>query len=477
MAFPLSFSQQRLWFLDQWHPNSHFYNVYGAVRLGGELHTGALEQALAALMDRHESLRTWFQTIKGEPMQIVVPELASQLQQVDLSGWKEEERERGAQHLLHQEVQTPFDLGRGSLLRVLLVRLEEQNHILLLNMHHIVSDGWSMGILVRELTTMYQAFSEGKPSPLGPLPIQYVDFACWQRQWMQGDTLQKELSYWRKKLHGAPAVLNLPTDYPRPVTQKFAGATRKRVLSERLQSDLGALCSEEDVTIFMALLTVFKILMRYYSKQEDIVVGTHVANRDRIETETVIGFFVNQLVFRTDLSGDCSFRELLVRVKETALEAYEHQALPFDILVAELRPERAMNRSPLYQVLFTFQNMAPTFTVPGLAVSPVEITADVARFDLVVKVAQENGRLVETIEYDSEIFDAKTIDMMLEQYELLIEHLAANREAKRTEMHQWLEDAEVRYRKTANRQLHQISSEKLRRIQRRELVEHDGAAK
>ncbi|MGH7828765.1 MAG: condensation domain-containing protein, partial [Candidatus Binatia bacterium] len=322
---PLSFAQQRLWFLDQYEPGSSVYNIPSALRLKGALNVPALERSLSEIVRRHEALRTTFAVIDGEPFQVIAPALPVSLPIVDLTDRPGSEREKEAQTIAAEHAQKPFDLSQGPLLRVFLLHLGEDDHILLLTMHHIVSDGWSRGVLYRELSVLYEAYTQGKPSPLAELPIQYADFAFWQRQWLQGEVLENQLLYWKKQLEGAPALLNLPTDRPRPAVQSYRGGSRSIELSQELTQGLKALSAQEGVTLFMTLLAAFQTLLHRYTGQNDIVVGSPIANRNRAEIEGLIGFFVNTLVMRTDLSGNPTFKELLTRVRETTLEAYTHQ--------------------------------------------------------------------------------------------------------------------------------------------------------
>ncbi|MBA3356383.1 MAG: amino acid adenylation domain-containing protein, partial [Pyrinomonadaceae bacterium] len=338
---PLSFAQQRLWFLDQLEPNSSFYNMPQAIRMSGPLDTQALRKTLTAIAARHESLRTSFTMTDGDPVQVIAPAMSVELPVVDLSDLSESEREAEARRLATEEARRPFDLEHGPLLRATLLRLFEEEHVLLLNMHHIVSDGWSMGVLFRELGTLYQAFSIGNPSPLPELPIQYGDYAVWQREWLAGERLEQQLSYWKEQLSGAPPILNLPADHPRPAAQSYRGTRQSVRLSKKVTERLKALTQQEGSTLFTTMLAAFQTLLMRYTGQEDIVVGSAIAGRGRAEVEGLIGFFVNTLVLRTDLSGGPSFRELVGRVREVTLGGYEHQDLPFEKLVEELQPERS----------------------------------------------------------------------------------------------------------------------------------------
>ncbi len=466
---PLSYAQQRLWFLDQMHPGNPFYNVNATVRLRGGLAVPALARALRVVVERHEVLRTRFPLCDGQPVQEIAAEPQAALEEVDLSGWPEAERESAAQARLAASAEQPFDLARGPLLRTTLIRLSAEDHLLLLSMHHIVSDGWSMGVLVRELTVLYAAFLEGRTSPLAPLPIQYADFACWQRGWLQGEVLEAQLGYWRQRLDGAPAVLELPTDRPRPALQRFRGETRRRILSPGLREAITALARREGVTLFMALAAAFDVLLHDYVGRDDIVMGTNVANRNRQETEGLVGFFLNQLVLRTDLGGDPSFVELLARVRETALGAYAHQDLSFDMLVAAIRPERTASRSPLYQVFFTLHN-APLgpIELPGLTVTLVDSPLGTAKFDLAMALEETDQGLLQSIEYDVDLFDGDTIERMLGEYEAVVAHAVAHPEDRLSKIEGALAAARRERQRARNRDLQTVSSEKLKRAQRRQ---------
>ena len=351
--FPLSLSQQRLWFLDQLEPGTPFYNIPIAVRLDGDLDTAALWRSVNEIIRRHESLRTTFLPQDGAAAQVIAPSLTLPIPTVDLSALAEPGRETPP--LTDEAARQPFDLSRGPLLRVMLLKLGERDHVLLLTMHHIISDGWSINIFVHEMAALYGAFSSGRPSPLPELPIQYADFACWQREAMKGERLQSRIEFWKRKLGGDLPLLQLSTDRPRPAVQTYRGAGLSRSLPGEIGEDLKALALQEGATLFMVLLAAFQVLLYRYTGQEDLCVGTPVANRDRAELEGLIGFFVNTLALRTDLGGEPTFRELLRRVREETLAAYEHQDLPFEMVVEAVRPERDTSYNPLFQAMFIFQ--------------------------------------------------------------------------------------------------------------------------
>ena len=427
VELPLSYAQQRLWFLDQFEPNSAFYNIPMALRLVGNLKQAALEQSLREIIHRHEALRTNFITVDGKPSQIIQPETNWTVSVVDLKYLSITEQEITSQQLAQQQITQPFDLAKGTLIRATLVVLSETEHVLLVSMHHVVSDGWSMGVFVQELAALYNAYAQGQSSPLTPLPIQYADFAIWQRQWLQGEVLQSQLSYWQQQLANAPALLSLPTDRPRPAEQTYHGTHQEFALSLELTSKLTKLSQEQGCTLFMTLLAAFDTLLYRYTGTEDILVGSPIANRDRSEIEGLIGFFVNTLVMRTDLAGNPSFSELLLRVREMAMEAYTHQDLPFEMLVEALQPERDLSHTPLFQVMFVLQN-APTFELEltGLTVNPLLIKGTTSRFDLTLSMENTPTGLVAWWEYNTDLFDASTIERMTGHFVTLLEGIIAN---------------------------------------------------
>ena len=376
---PLSFAQQRLWFLDQLEPNSALYNISSVVRLQGIFHIEAFRQALAALVMRHETLRTTFPAIDGTPYQVIAEQPVLHMNVVDLRSWAESERESEALRLVTEESQQPFNLAQGPLVRALVVQSGAEEHLLALTMHHIISDGWSRNVLFRELATLYESIVSGQEATLPELRIHYGDFAIWQRGWLQGQELEKQLRYWKKQLQRAPSVLQLPTDRPRPIVQSYRGANSSRLLPKELCAQLHALSREEKVTLFMTLLATFQILLYRYTNQEDIVVGSPIAGRNRDEVEHLIGFFVNTLVLRTHLSNNPTFRDVLKQVRETALEAYAHQDIPFELLVKELQPHRDLSRTPLVQVVFAYQNiLRQGLELHKLKTSHIEVSSGTA---------------------------------------------------------------------------------------------------
>ncbi|MBN4003641.1 non-ribosomal peptide synthetase [Nostoc sp. LPT] len=432
---PLSFAQQRLWFLAQLEPDSPFYNIPAAVRLQGKLNVEALQQSFNEIISRHETLRTNFQTTQGQAIAVISEKKPLTLSIFDISELPSDQQEAEIKQQATQEAQQPFDLKSDLLLRVKLLRLNDQEHIVLLTMHHIVSDGWSIGVLVQELATLYQAFCNEQPSPLTELPIQYVDFAVWQRQWLQTEVLETQISYWRKHLENAPEVLELPTDHPRPAIQKFRGATYSFELSKQLSVALNKLSQEQGSTLFMTLLAGFQTLLWSYTGQEDIVVGSPIANRNRAEIEGLIGFFVNTLVLRTNLAGNPSFQELLKRVREVALGAYAHQDLPFELLVEQLQPQRNLSHTPLFQVMFVLQN-APmsALELPGLTLTSLQSNSDSAKFDLTLNMSEIDSKLVGSIEYNTDLFEQSTISRMVGHLQTLLSGIVANPQQRLSEL-------------------------------------------
>ena len=424
---PASFSQQRLWVLDRLLPTRSVYNNAHAFRLIGDLDAGALQRAWHELARRHDVLRTCFVLSDGKPVQQIQPTIELDWDERDLSAMPPAERDAEAYRRACEVAEAEFDLNRAPLFRIRLLRLAPREHWLLFSIHHIVTDGWSAAVLAREISALYAAFSRGEGSPLPELPVQYADFAAWQRQWMQGEVLEQQLAYWRRALADAPG-LALPMDRPRPALPSYRGGRVTFELDEALTRALKELSRRETATLFMTLLAAFQVLLYRYTGQEDLVVGVPVAGRRRPELETLIGFFVNTLVLRGDLSGDPSFRGYLRRVRERALEAYAHQDVPFEKLVEELVPNRDPSRNPLFQAAFAFHNTAPAeWTLPGLEVQVVEAESAVsAKFDLTLSVRDVGGTLRARVEYASDLFDAETIERMMHHWTTLLEDAVAH---------------------------------------------------
>jgi hypothetical protein len=426
-TLPLSFAQQRLWFLDQYEPKNSVYNIPYGLRLVGPLKVAALEQSLREISRRHEALRTTFSITGGDPVQVISPALSLSMPFVDLTDRLENAREEEAQRLAHEEAGRPFDLRTGPLFRAKLIRLGELNHLLLLTLHHIVSDGWSMAVLYRELSILYRAFINCEPSPLAGLPIQYADYAVWQREYLEGEVLESQLSYWKNQLEGIPGVLHLPTDHPRPAIQSYRGERQSIELSKELTQALKALSRKEGATLFMTLLAAFQTLLHRYTGQDDIVVGSPIANRNRTEIEGLIGFFVNTLVLRSNFSVNPTFTQLLAQVREMALGAYAHQDLPFEKLVEELKPERSLSYPPLFQVMFVLQNAPSTaLTFEGLSASPVGIGGETAKFDLTLSMGESADGLRGSLQYSTDLFDDATIARMSGHLQTLLEGIVGN---------------------------------------------------
>lgn len=429
----LSFAQQRLWFLDQLDPGQPTYNICLAFRLHGPLDHLALTHSLTEIVRRHEILRTTFQlTDDQQPAQIITPPPPESLP-LPVIEWQHrspDERQSRLADFLAEEAHRPFDLATGPLWRPQLIRLAEEEHVFLLTIHHIIYDEWSDEILFRELSALYTAFIAGQPSPLAPLPIQYADYAVWQRDWLTGDRLSDQLAYWRQKLADAPALLELPTDRPRPASQTFRGAHYHfQVPASRLTS-LKQLAHQENATLFMTLLAAFNLLLYRYTQQTDIVVGSPIANRTRPEIEPLIGFFVNTLVLRSDLSAEPTFRHLLAQMRQTTLEAYDHQETPFDRLVDHLGLDRTLSYQPLFQVMFSLENSRlDSLTLPGLTVEWLDVDIRTTKFDLTLMMVETETGLKGTFEYNTDLFDQPTIERLVSHWQTLLQGLIANPEA------------------------------------------------
>ena len=433
-SFPLSFGQQSLWFLYQLQPDSPAYNISRALRIRGRLDTIALQQSIDGIIERHEILRTTFSRGIGDPVQMITPSTGFKIKLKDLENVPDGKKEEKARELAGEEALRPFNLETGPLLRAVLIKLEPEDHMLLLTVHHIAADGWSMGILFRELSQLYAAFSEGRTSPLPELPAQYTDFVLWQRKWLQGQRLNTQLEFWREHLRDM-ATLELPADRPRSAVQTFKGASHTLKVSKELTDALKRLSQRECATLFMPLLTAFQVLLHRYSGQDDIVVGAPVANRNRVDVEVLIGFFVNTLVLRTDTSGDPAFRELLRRVRKNFLDIYEHRDLPFEQLVKELKPERDLGRNPLFQIVFALHNVP--FSSPelsNLAVEKVEGEDTITKFDLEVSLQENLEGLSGSFVYNRDLFDAATIERMAAHYQILLESIAAKPDQRLSEL-------------------------------------------
>ena len=424
---PVSFAQQRLWFIQQMNPRGTAYNMPYALRLRGALDTDVLASALEALVRRHESLRTTFATQEGEPVQVIHPPGPVAPREVDLRHLPAAEREARAAALAREEAAHPFDLEAGPLLRATVLRMDEADTVVLLTLHHVVTDGWSQEVLVRDLSELYTADADSRAPVLPELPVQYADYAVWQRAWLSGAVLQEQMGYWRGRLAGAPPLLELPTDRPRTASPESRADDRAFLLSAETSAALRALARGEGATLFITLLAGFQALLSRWSGQDDVVVGTPVAGRSRLEVENVVGFFVNMLALRTDLSGDPSFRALLGRVREGVLQAHAHQELPFEKLVDELQPERSLTHPPLFQVMFTLA--APqreALRLGGLDAAPSVAGTAQAKFDLSLSMADHGERIGGALVYRTDLFDAGTIERMAEHLVRLLDQAAAD---------------------------------------------------
>ncbi|MBG1243496.1 non-ribosomal peptide synthetase [Nostoc sp. NZL] len=481
---PLSFSQQRLWLLNQLEPNSSLYNVPAAVRLTGLLNVAALEHSFNELIKRHEVLRTRFVAVDGQPFQVVEPTLSLTLPLVDLRSLSQTEREAEVEKLAQEEANRPFELAKSPLLRCVLLQLDDTEHVLLVTMHHIISDAWSVAILIRELGELYKAFSANQPSlrdatrsllpqrgtPLTELPIQYADFAIWQRQYLQGETLKTQLTYWKQQLNGAPPLLQLPTDRPRPAVRTFRGATQSFTLPKSLTEEIKNLSNREGVTLFMTLLAAFKTLLYCWTGQEDIIVGSPIANRTRAELEGLIGFFVNTLVLRTDLSDNPSFRELLGRVRSRTLKAYTHQDLPFEKLVEELQPERNSSYNPLFQVWFVFQNVAmPSLELSNLHITSLNIDSDRAKHDLRLELAESEEGLIGSIGYRVDLFEKATIARMVKDFESLLIQITMQPNIKLNNLVEILTETDRQQQMIREKELENATRQKLQMTKRKSI--------
>jgi amino acid adenylation domain-containing protein len=420
----LSFAQQRLWFIDQMEPGNRFYNLPFATRLRGPLNVAAVGQSFNKIIQRHEALRTTFAIFDGQPRQIIASPQPFRLPIIDLSDLPDREREAAAHKEVQAEAQQVFVLSQGPLFQPRLLKLEAEEHVLMMTMHHIISDGWSMRLLFKELSIFYDCCLRGEDSPLEELPVQYADYAIWQRDYLQGEVLGRQLHYWKGQLSGAPAVIELPTDRPRPAVQGYRGSTQIFSVTEQLSAEVKAFSQREGVSLFMTLLAAFQVLVSRYSGQEDVVLGTPIAGRHLKETEALVGFFVNTLALRVDLSGGPSFREVLTRVKETCLGAYEHQDIPFEKLVEALRPDRSLSHQPLFQIAFQLlQTMAEDRRLMGLSASPFESQVGANHFDLILAVKETPHGLSGSWTYDADLFDSSTIERLGNHFQNLLQGL------------------------------------------------------
>lgn len=464
---PLSFAQQRLWFFEQLNPGSNTYNNLWAVSLTGQLSVPALERSISEIVRRHEVLRIAFATVQGEPRQVVAPAAPVPLPISDLRPLTPTEADAEVQRILMAEVSHPFDLSEGPLWRVVLLRLAEERWILILTMHHITSDGWSMDVLGQEMAALYSAFVLGQPSPLPELPIQYADFAHWQRQRVQGTFLDEQVAYWKAQLRDLP-TLNLPLDFPRPEVQSYRGANQPLELSPAVTEQLKAVGQAHGGTLFMVLLTALTTLMHYTSGQEDIVVGTDVANRDQSEVEGLIGFFVNQLALRTSLAGNPTFAELLERVREAARAAYMHQDIPFEQVIQALNLPRSLKVAPLFQVKLFLQHALPAeSTLPGLTLRTLPFDPGIARLDLVLGLWESPEGIMGWLNYNSDLFTPATVAQMADQLTTLLTHIAAHPDTPLGDLVALLREREETVRQAERQRREEAKRDKFKKGSRR----------
>ncbi|MCT7952156.1 amino acid adenylation domain-containing protein [Ancylothrix sp. C2] len=432
---PLSFAQERLWFFDQLEPGNPFYNLCGAVRMTGEINAEALRQSIEKIIDRHEILRTSFTSAEKQPIQVIKAVGNFWLPIIDLSNFDACKREEKVQKLSAEEAKLPFDLTQANLLRAKLLRLSESEHILLLSAHHIIFDGWSLGVFLRELAAFYQGFVDNNLAEIPALPVQYADFANWQRQQMQGEKVETQLAYWKEQLKGSETILNLPTDFARPAVQSYKGSRQLFELPEHLTEAIKQLSRTEKTTVFMTLLAAFKTLLYRYTGQEDILIGSPIAGRNTSETESLIGFFVNTLVLRSNLTGNLTLRELLAQIREVSLGAYAHQELPFEKLVEELQPERNLSHAPLFQVMFAFQNASEfALELPGLSLNCQQIHTGTTNFDLTLEIEATETTIKGWFEYSTDLFKPATIARMTGHFQNLLESIVANSAARLSDL-------------------------------------------
>jgi len=464
---PPSFAQQRLWFLDQLKQGRALYNISQAFRLKGRPGVALLQQTLTAIVARHESLRTSFAILDGQPVQIIDTDASASLTVVDLSGLDEAVCEAEVQRLVAEENARPFDLSVSPLLRAMLLRISAAEHVLVLTMHHIIADAWSLEVLTRELVQLYDSFSRGESPTLPPLIIQYADYAVWQREQFQGAMLEQQLEYWNQQLTGA-RPLNLPKDRPRPTTPGFRGADESLTLPADLLNQLQELNRLDGVTMFMMVLAAFYVLLYKRTGQDDIVVSSLSAGRNRPETEPLVGCFVNTLALRARLNGNPSFRELLDQVRLTTLSAYAHQDIPFERVIAELSPTRSLSNSPFVQIMIGLQNFQQsTAELKGLELSPIHVADPVARCDLYLSLVEAEQTLSASIAYDVELFNAVTIARMLRQLEAILRRITTNPDVSLHALIAMLDEEDRQQRINKEKEFQDASRQRLKLARRK----------
>ncbi|MGF1676917.1 MAG: condensation domain-containing protein, partial [Rivularia sp. (in: cyanobacteria)] len=430
--FPLSFAQKRLWFLDQLQPESSAYNIPFSLHLTGSLNIIALAQSLNQIIQRHEVLRSSFTVIKEESIQQVYPKLKLEFPLIDLQLLPTQQQEQQVKQLIKETSTQPFNLSYTPLFRTKLIKLNGNEYVLLFTMHHIISDYFSMRLLIRELATIYQSLSKGETAQLPELSIQYGDYATWEQEWLKSPKRSVQLEYWQKNLANYPPLLALPTDYPRPPVQRFRGARKSFALSQELSNAIKNFSQGQNTTLFMTLLAAFNILLYRYSNQEDILIGSTITNREnRTEISNLIGLFVNNLIFRTNLSGNPSFGDFLQQVREVTLNAYANQDLPYEYLVEQLQPERNLSYNPLFQVMFILHN-TPTQTIDlsGLSLKYLELEYETSRFDLSLDMYETASGLTGIFEYNTDLFAVATIERIIGHFQILLQAIITNPEQK-----------------------------------------------
>lgn len=428
---PLSIDQERLWFVSRLEPDSYAYNLTSAVRVGGPLKFSVLKQSFDEVIKRHEILRTTFPARSGVPYQRIAQSFSLEIPTIDLRRLSEARQQQALQQIINADARRSFDISEGPLLRATLLKFSQSEHVLITTLHHIVTDWWSFNLLWRELSLLYKDFSEGRPSPLAELPVQYADFALWQREWLRDEVLASRFSYWKKQLAGAKFVLELPTDRPRPPVQTYIGRRQYLEPPKQLWHQLRTLCRAEQTTLYMTLLAAFYTLLHRYTGQSDIIVGSPYANRSMLETQGLIGYLLNVLVLRADLSGDPTFRHLLGRVREVTLGAYDNNDLPLASLLNELNLARDPSRNPLFQVSFVFTSSLGTdLERSDLTLTPIEVDEGQARFDLTLGIRNGEDDPLVIFEYNTDLFDDATISRMIGHFQRLLEGIVANPEQR-----------------------------------------------
>ncbi|MEH1828485.1 MAG: condensation domain-containing protein [Nostoc sp.] len=469
LELPLSFAQQRLWFLHQLEPNSYTYNDHGAILLQGSLNIKALKKSINEIVRRHEIWRTSFQIVNGQPVQIVASAFEIPLSIIDLQDLPNTKHEAEIQRLRLENYQQPFDLAQTPLLRLTLLQLKAREYVLLLTIHHIIVDGWSQGVFLRELSVLYEAFSRGKPSPLTEINIQYADFASWQQNWLQGEVLDTLLTYWKKQLGDNLPVLKLPTSRQLSKNQTSQEGRETLMISKTLSQEIKNLGDSLGTTLFMTLLGAFKVLVYCYTGGKDIVIGTDIANRNLIEIEDLIGFFVNQLVLRSSLSDNQSFSDFLQQVRKVCLESYAHQDLPFEKLVSALNPKRGLNQTPIFQVKFILPSTpTDTLEISDLTFTRLDLLENtVARFDLLLEITETELGIVGLFKYNQDLFDSISISRLVKNFEIILSQVVIDPNIQLNQLKEILINLDKEYRLSEERKRKEEYKQKLNRVKRK----------